>query len=52
VSWRRDSPSSSASSVLAFTSCETARTGAETEALIVAQQVETAQFFEPATATD
>ncbi|WP_328998397.1 hypothetical protein OHA18_28540 [Kribbella sp. NBC_00709] len=34
---------------LAFTSYDTARTGAEREALIVSQQVETAQFFpEPA----
>ena len=36
---------------LAFTSYDTARAGAETEALIVAQQLETAQFFEPATAS-
>jgi hypothetical protein len=35
---------------LAFTSYDAARAGAETEALIVAQQVETAQFFDPATA--
>ena len=35
---------------LSFTSYDTARAGAETEALIVAQQVETAQFFDPATA--
>jgi hypothetical protein len=32
---------------LAFTSYDTARSGAETEALIVGQQVETAQFFPP-----
>src|SRR3954452_22953723 len=32
---------------LAFTSYDQSRTGAETEALIVAQQVETAQFFAP-----
>ena len=32
---------------LAFTSYDTARAGAETEALIVAQQIETAQFFPP-----
>jgi hypothetical protein len=37
---------------LAFTSYDTARSGAETEASIVAQQVETAQFFEPATAAE
>src|SRR3954451_4237328 len=36
---------------LAFTSYDAARAGAETEALIVAQQVETAQFFDPATAS-
>ena len=30
---------------LAFTSYDQSRTGAETEALVVAQQVETAQFF-------
>jgi ABC-type multidrug transport system fused ATPase/permease subunit len=36
---------------LAFTSYDTARSGAEAEALIVAQQVETAQFFpQPAAA--
>jgi hypothetical protein len=35
---------------LAFTSYDSARAGAETEALIVAQQMETAQFFAPATA--
>jgi hypothetical protein len=35
---------------LAFTSYDTARAGAEDEALIVAQQVETAQFFAPETA--
>ena len=32
---------------LAFTSYDAARAGAETEALTVAQQVETAQFFPP-----
>src|SRR5690242_13498436 len=32
---------------LAFTSYDTARTGAETEAHIVTQQVETAQLFPP-----
>ncbi len=32
---------------LAFTSYDAARSGAETEALIVGQQVETAQFFPP-----
>jgi hypothetical protein len=32
---------------LAFVSYDSARTGAETEALVVAQQVETAQFFPP-----
>ena len=37
---------------LAFTSYDTARAGAETEALIVAQQVETAQFFAPETAAE
>ena len=37
---------------LSFTSYDAARAGAETEALIVAQQVETAQFFDPATAQD
>jgi hypothetical protein len=36
---------------LAFTSYDAARAGAETEALIVAQQVETAQFFDPATSS-
>ena len=36
---------------LAFTSYDSARAGAETEALIVAQQVETAQFFAPETAS-
>jgi len=36
---------------LAFTSYDAARSGAETEALIVAQQVETAQLFDPATAS-
>ena len=35
---------------LSFTSYDAARAGAETEALIVAQQMETAQFFDPATA--
>ena len=35
---------------LAFTSYDAARAGAETEALTVAQQVETAQFFPPAVA--
>jgi hypothetical protein len=35
---------------LAFTSYDAARAGAETEALTVAQQVETAQFFDQATA--
>lgn len=34
---------------LAFTSYDAARSGAETEALTVAQQIETAQFFPPAT---
>ena len=33
---------------LAFTSYDAARAGAETEARIVAQQVETAQLFPPA----
>jgi hypothetical protein len=33
---------------LAFTSYDQSRSGAETEALLVAQQVETAQFFPPA----
>src|SRR6187397_193078 len=33
---------------LAFTSYDAARAGAESEAAIVAQQVETAQFFPPA----
>jgi hypothetical protein len=37
---------------LAFTSYDAARTGAETEALIVGQQVETAQFFPPAVVDD
>jgi hypothetical protein len=37
---------------LSFTSYDTARAGAETESLIVAQQVETAQFFDPATAAE
>src|SRR6266511_3825112 len=35
---------------LAFDSYDAARTGAEEEALIVAQQVETAQFFPPSAA--
>ena len=35
---------------LAFTSYDAARAGAETEALTVAQQVETAQFFPPSVA--
>src|SRR5687768_10884850 len=33
---------------LAFSSYDRSRTGAETEALVVAQQFQTAQFFEPA----
>src|SRR3954462_11935797 len=33
---------------LAFTSFDASRAGAEDEALVVAQQVETAQFFDPA----
>jgi hypothetical protein len=37
---------------LAFTSYDTARAGAETEALLVGQQVATAQFFEPAAAAE
>jgi hypothetical protein len=37
---------------LAFTSYDTARSGAETEALLVGQQLETAQFFQPATAAE
>src|SRR6187397_367270 len=37
---------------LAFTSYDTARAGAETEALIVSQQMETAQFFPPDVATE
>jgi hypothetical protein len=37
---------------LAFTSYDAARAGAEVEALTVAQQVETAQFFTPAMATE
>ena len=37
---------------LAFTSYDTARTGAETEALIVAQQLETAQVFAPEVAAE
>ena len=37
---------------LAFTSYDAARAGAETEALIVAQQVETAQFFPPPAADE
>ena len=37
---------------LAFTSYDQSRTGAETEALMVVQQIETAQFFPPATASE
>jgi Protein of unknown function (DUF4239) len=37
---------------LAFTSYDQSRTGAETEALMVVQQVETAQFFPPATSAE
>jgi hypothetical protein len=37
---------------LAFASYDASRSGAETEALVVAQQVETAQFFEPDTAQE
>ncbi len=37
---------------LAFTSYDAARAGAEAEALIVAQQVETAQFFAPPAASE
>ena len=37
---------------LAFTSYDTARSGAEVEALTVAQQIETAQFFPPAVAAE
>src|SRR4051794_32060682 len=37
---------------LAFSSYDAARSGAEAEARVVAQQVETAQLFEPATATE
>src|SRR3954465_9625111 len=37
---------------LAFESYDAARTGAEDEALIVTQQVETAQFFPPPVAAD
>jgi hypothetical protein len=37
---------------LAFTSYDTARSGAEAEALITAQQVETAQFFPPPIAAE
>ena len=37
---------------LAFSSYDQARVGAESEARIVAQQVETAQFFPPAAATE
>ena len=37
---------------LSFTSYDAARAGAEAEALTVAQQVETAQFFPPAAATE
>ena len=36
---------------LAFTSYDQSRTGAETEALTVTQQVETAQLFPPAVST-
>jgi hypothetical protein len=37
---------------LAFTSYDQSRTGAETEALVVAQQVETAQFLPPAVSSE
>ena len=37
---------------LSFTSYDSARAGAEAEALIVAQQVETAQFFPPPVAAE
>ena len=37
---------------LAFTSYDQSRAGAETEALMVVQQVETAQFFEPSVARE
>ena len=37
---------------LAFTSYDAARAGAESEALTVAQQVETAQFFAPSAASE
>jgi ABC-type multidrug transport system fused ATPase/permease subunit len=37
---------------LSFVSYDTARAGAEDEALIVAQQIETAQFFPPPAATE
>jgi hypothetical protein len=37
---------------LAFTSYDTARAGAETEALVVAEQLETAQFFAPDVAAE
>ena len=37
---------------LAFTSFDTTRSGAEVEALTVAQQLETAQLFDPAAATE
>src|ERR1700745_4351738 len=37
---------------LAFSSYDQARVGAESEARVVAQQVETAQFFPPAAATE
>jgi Protein of unknown function (DUF4239) len=37
---------------LAFTSYDQSRTGAETEALVLVQQVETAQFFPPDVAAD
>ncbi len=38
--------------LLAFTSYDSSRSGAESEALTVAQQLETAQLFEPAIATE
>src|SRR6188472_1282167 len=37
---------------LSFTSYDSARTGAETEALVVTQQLETAQFFPEAAALE
>ena len=37
---------------LAFTSYDQSRTGAETEALVLVQQVETAQFFPPEVASE